>query len=366
MSAGRAGLVLGIYGTTALVASPLFGKLSDQWGPLRVMTASLFVSGTVLFLFPLAHGWTAISVATVALAASAEAFRPSVLTVISQQASAGQRRSAFALVRLAINLGMSIGPAIGGFLAVWKFDALFWVDGATSLAAGFVLVAVKPHRGESKVEIPVSTPEKGDATVLPDRSPGSTLPGYRDRRLLVFLGAVLLTTIVFFQHEGAMPLFLVRDLHFKESTYGLLFTINTMMIVFMEVPLNLAMSKVSHQKTLAWGSILCGAGFGALAVATGFWGVAGTVVIWTFGEMVLFPSMSSYVADISPDDRRGEYMGLYTMAFALAFAIGPWAGTVVYERLGATTLWIGSFVLSLAAASVFLRRSVRPGAATGR
>ena len=82
-----------------------------------------------------------------------------------------------------------------------------------------------------------------------------------------------------------------------------------------------------------------------MAFARDFWSLAVTVVIWTFGEMLFFPASAAYATDVAPDERRGEYSGLYTMTFSLAFAIGPWAGTVVLERLGALTLWSLTFVL---------------------
>ena len=92
-----------------------------------------------------------------------------------------------------------------------------------------------------------------------------------------------------------------------------------------------------------------------MAFARDFWSLAVTVVIWTFGEMLFFPASAAYATDIAPDARRGEYSGLYTMVFSIAFAIGPWAGTVVLERLGARTLWGSTFALGLIAAAMFLR-----------
>jgi MFS family permease len=92
-----------------------------------------------------------------------------------------------------------------------------------------------------------------------------------------------------------------------------------------------------------------------MAFARDAWTLAATVIVWTFGEMLFFPASAAYATDIAPDERRGEYSGLYTMVFSVAFAIGPWAGTVVLERLGARTLWGGTFVLGLIAAAMFLR-----------
>jgi MFS family permease len=69
------------------------------------------------------------------------------------------------------------------------------------------------------------------------------------------------------------------------------------------------------------------------------------MIIWTFGEMMLFPQASAYVAEIAPPSRRGEYMGAYSFAFSLAFAISPWAGTTSYARFGFRNFWLGVFVI---------------------
>ena len=98
------------------------------------------------------------------------------------------------------------------------------------------------------------------------------------------------------------------------------------------------------------GAFLFSAGFGGLAFSSGILSVAATVVIWTFGEMIMLPATASYMADIAPAERRGQYMGLYTMAFSIAFicsSIGP----VILERFSAPVLWSAAFLLgSLSAA----------------
>jgi MFS family permease len=79
------------------------------------------------------------------------------------------------------------------------------------------------------------------------------------------------------------------------------------------------------------------------------------VIVWTFGEMFLFPSLAAYVTDVAPKSRRGEYMGLTQMAMSLAFAVGPWAGTAVLERFGGKTLWLASFAFGLLGTAMMLR-----------
>ena len=161
--------------------------------------------------------------------------------------------------------------------------------------------------------------------------------------------------VVFFQHISSMPLFVVRDLGLSAASFGLLFSLNCLLIVIFEVPLNAATAHWPHRRTLALGAVLSGAGFGAMVFARDFWSLAVTVAIWTLGEMLFFPASAAYATDIAPAERRGEYSGLYTMMFSIGFAIGPWAGTVVLESLGVRVLWGLTFVLGLIAAAMFLR-----------
>jgi len=347
-SAERAGFVLFLYGLGSIVCAPLAGRLADRWGPVTLMRGSLFASGAMLLLYPLAKTPPAIFGVTLLLAMLTESFRPAAMAFFGEAVPTAQRKSAFAVYRLAINLGMAIGPAIGGLLATVSFRWLFLADGATSLAAGLVLTlsGLAIRRGPRRAPA-------GDATTA-TRIRLSTA-AHADPRFLFFLASVLPVTIVFFQHISSMPLFVVRDLGMSAATFGLLFSLNCLLIVVLEVPLNAMTAHWPHRRTLAIGAILSGAGFGAMAFARGFASLAVTVVIWTFGEMLFFPSSAAYATDIAPENRRGEYSGLYTMTFSLAFAIGPWAGTVVFERLGARVLWGLTFLLGVLAAGMFLR-----------
>lgn len=370
-TASVAGLVVMLYGAGALIAAPVSGALSDLVGPVPVMRVSLLLSGVILTLYLFARDLPSVVAATIGLAVVTEAFRPASMALVGDLVTPEQRKTAFALNRLAINLGMSIGPALGGFLAQISFRTIFVVDGGTSLAAGLILMLfsfrrVVHRRGPHEITEAIAPgahllghAKRGTARVLLTAlaAPFVTLfaSGRRDRRLLVLLAGVFLLAVVFFQHISSMPLFLVRDLGIAEAHYGLLFTINTLLIVFLEVPVTTATSHWTHRRTLALGTFLSAAGFGALAFAWDFWSSAATVVVWTFGEMLFFPSMGAYLTDIAPERRRGEYMGLSQMVMGLAFMLGPWVGMQALESLGGRVLWILMFFCGVAATLVMSR-----------
>jgi MFS family permease len=348
-----AGLVFGLYGVGAIVAAPVSGWLCDRIGGLPIIQASLIGSGIALLLFPFVGDHTMVVLLTILWALINEAGRPAVLTLISDLVPAEQRKPAFAVQRLAINLGMSVGPAAGGFIATHSFRSIFVVNAASSLAAAAFLFIV-----------PMSSAARRHARQSDElaRVKQWRLPAaLDDRRLFIFLVGVFLVAAVFFQHEGVLPLFLVQDLSLSMAFYGMLFTINTLMIVFLEVPLNAATAHWPHRRGLGLGAVLFALGSGMFGLARGPVMIIAGIVVWTFGEMMLFPQASAYVADIAPDARRGEYMGAYSMAFSTAFAVAPGVGAWLFQRFGGPVVWGIVFGVGLiAAATMSLVSSAEP------
>jgi MFS family permease len=137
------------------------------------------------------------------------------------------------------------------------------------------------------------------------------------------------------------------------------------MIVALEVPLNVAMANWPLRPTLAVATVLIATGFGALGFAQTALPIIGTVVIWTFGEMIFFPTATAYVAELAPEGQRGEYMGAFSSTFSLALIIGPWIGTALLARFGGPVTWVATFFCGLVAASLlFLKRPEAAAAAT--
>ncbi len=369
-SATGAGAMLGLYGMAAIAVSPVAGRLADRFGPLPVMVGGLSAAGAVLLAYPFARSATAVALATLAFAVGNEMYRPASLTAVGSWLPPEQLRMGFVLSRLAVNLGMSVGPAVGGFLAARSFTTLFVADALTSLAAAALLLAAIPRlrraglasAGPAGSPAAVQAPEElaaGDLTAGGAAEMAARRPAdagvLADRAFLFFLAAVTVVLIVFFQHTSTMALFLVQTLGLSPAVYGLMFTLSTLQIVFLEVPLNGAMADWPLRRSLSLGAFLCGVGFGGLGLAHGVFGVTAAVVTFTCGEMILFPSSSAYASHRAPAARRGAYMGAYSMSAAIAFAIGPWLGTVVLASWGPAVLWAACFVVAAGGALMLAR-----------
>jgi MFS family permease len=363
-----AGVVLAAYGAGAVVAPMLAGPLVDRYGALRVMRGSLLGSGVLLFSYSFARAVPTLVGLAFLLALLAEAFRPASLAVVADTVPASQRKTAFAVIRFAINLGMSLGPAVGGLLVSVSFRALFLIDAVTSIAAGVLLAVVRStdghadagSRGRADATNDIGAADGAEALALPSRSDAAagieSLPlggTGRGRSFALFLVATFLLAAVFFQFEAALPLFVVRDVHASEAVYGALVTINAVIIILTEIPLNLKMAAWPHARSMALGACLVAIGFGVLALGKSLPLVLLSVPLWTVGEMIVLPSMSAFVSDLAPAGRAGSFLGLYGTAFGLGFAVGPLCGIYALEHFGSVVLWSSVLLVGLAAAAVF-------------
>lgn len=322
-----AGKALGVYGVGGVLGSYLGGWLCDRMSPRRVMVASLALAGVGFILLGQLEARPAILMNIFFIAVVAEGFRPANGAALAAATPPELRTRAFALNRLAVNMGMSLGPTIGGFLAMIDYDWLFVVDGVTSLFAAAVLFVA--FRAEDR------KPVEAAAVVAPGRSP------WRDRPFLAMMALFFLLALITFQMASTFPLTL-RDLYgFHEGRIGLVMAVNTVIIVLFEMVLVHRVGSRDPLKLVGIGGLLFGLGMALLPFGTGFAFAAFSVVIWTIGEMLAFPLSAGAVANRSDESNRGVYMGLYTLSFEGAWVFAPIVGTWVYQTWGAKTLWLG-------------------------
>ncbi|WP_394822100.1 MFS transporter [Pendulispora albinea] len=344
MSGSRAAFVMATWGVVALVASPLMGRLSDRVGAMRLMKILMVLTGLFLLAYLAVSTFAGVVVVTTAASFANEGFRPLIPTVVAQVVPADRLKSAFAVSRLATNLGMAIAPVVGGLLADHDIVLLFWVDGGTSLLAALVLIAGTRKGWPAKKPSAPRAARGGDGPWL-----------FADARLRLCFLATFPIAVVFLQHNSSFALFMVDKLKLTAVDYGIVSSINPVLIVLLEVPLATALAHWSYRRTLTLGAFLVAVGFGALAFVDGVFGAAAGLVIWTFGEMLTLPQLNAYVTEVAPEARRGEALGYYMMIWSLASSVGPWLGIQGLEYIGAARMWTAAMLFGLTALFATLR-----------
>lgn len=333
-SATEAGQMVSIWGLGSMGGSFLGGYLTDRIGSIRVQLISLILSGIGYIILGYMTTFASIALLMFTVALVSEALRPANATAMAEACPEEVRARGFALNRLAINLGVAIGPALGGFLAVLNYTYLFWVDGLTCIFASvflwFIFGKTSHHHQQDETD-----------------GKQENLSPYKDKLFIFLLALLLIMGMLFTQIFSTWPIYLKTFYNLIESRIGILLMVNAILVSIAEMPLVHYYEKKNVLKVIGAGALFLFAGFTILPFGNVFAYAVFTVIIWSIGEMLVFPLMAGWIANRAGANNRGQYMGLLTATFSLSFILGPILGSTVYESLGPDWLWYFSGIAGI-------------------
>ena len=347
-SIGQAGIVMGLFGLGAIAGGFLGGRITDKTGFYPVQVGTLVGGGILFIVLGQMKSYPLICVFSFLLSMVNEAFRPANATAVAAYSNENNRTRSYALNRLAINLGWAVGGAAGGYIASFNYELLFWVDGLTNILAALLLLYFLPPSAN------YIRPARDEQIV--DRS-GSA---YRDTIYLLFIVLTALFATCFFQMFTTLTVYFKNDLRFSESYIGFLMAVNGLVIAFIEMVLVFKLEgKRRSTFYISCGVLLCGLAYlmPNTFLITPFPAVV-MILLITFGEILSMPFMNSFWIGRSASHNRGQYAGLYTIAWATAQTCGPLFGSLIADAWGFSLLWwiIGSLCLLTALGFYLLDR----------
>jgi predicted MFS family arabinose efflux permease len=342
-SIGQAGLVMGIFGLGAICGGFMGGKLTDRFGFYPIQLVTLLGGGMLFILLGQVKTFPLICLVTFLLSLINEAFRPANSTAIAHYSKEANRTRSYSLNRLAINLGWAIGGATGGILASINYHLLFWADGLTNIAAAILLrYFLSPVADHSE-------------TVVEETPFITTRSAYQDKIYLVFIVFTILFAMCFFQMSATLPIFYKKVLGLPEYDIGMLMALNGLIIVLIEMVLVFNIEGKRHNLFyISNGMVLVGCSYLLLNILpdSGMQAIVCMTVL-TFGEILSMPFMNSFWISRTSTNNRGQYAGLYAIAWSTAQVIGPTGGAQVVEHFNFRILWWVTGGLCLLAALAF-------------
>ena len=328
------GWIMSAFGLGSVVGSWLGGKLTDKIGFYKVMVFSLFVTGLLFVLLQYLTTFATFWIGIFVVMLIADMFRPAMFVALSTYSKPENKTRSVTLIRLAINLGFSAGPAIGGLIiTTLSYGGLFWVDGITCIMAALVLLNVlHPKKAKALDSIKAEKPESA----------------YHDKAFLIFLGAMVLFGIVFLQYFSTMPLY-YKDAHYlSELEIGILLGMNGFLIFVFEMPLIKWLENSTFTKSglMLTGAILTGLSFLILNFTSWVGVLIIGMMLMTFGEMIAFPFSNAFAMERAKKGNQGEYMALYSISFSIAHIFGHNVGLQLVDHIGFDKTWYLTTILA--------------------
>ncbi|WP_370397873.1 MFS transporter [Tenacibaculum dicentrarchi] len=336
------GWIMTFFGLGSVLGSWVGGKLTDKIGFYKVMKASLFLTGLLFIALQFVTTFYGFCIGIFLVMLVADTFRPAMFVALSTYSKPENKTRSVTLIRLAINLGFSAGPALGGLIITsLSYSGLFWVDGITCISATFLLINVlNPKKVKTLDELKVVNP----------------ISIFKDTAFWLFFVGIFIFALVFLQLFSTVPLYYKQAHHLSELQIGLLMAMNGFIIFALEMPLIkwLEESKYSKEFLIFIGLFLMGLSFFVLNLTS--W--SGILIVgmffMTFGEMIALPFSNAFVIDRAKKGNQGEYMAYYSIAFSLAHIFGHNSGMRLIDAYGFDTTWSITTITAVVGLVIFL------------
>ena len=303
------------------------GKLTDVISYYKVMFVSLFLTGILFFSLQYITSFYGFCFGILLVMLAADTFRPDMFVALSAYSKPENKTRSVTLIRLAINLGFSAGPAIGGLIITGiGYQSLFWVDGITCVLAAILLVQVlHPKKAKTLDEVKVEKP----------------ISVYKDKLFWVFFVAMFIFGFTFMQYFSTMPLYYKDARFLSEFEIGLLMGFNGFFIFVFEMPLIswLENKKKSKIKLVLIGLLLLSFSFIALNTTSWVGILVVGMLLMTIGEMVAFPFSNAFAIERGKKGNQGQYMAMYAISFSLANIFCHNVGMLLIDEYGYTFTW---------------------------
>lgn len=336
-SLGQVGWIMSAFGVGSLCGSWIGGKLTDRIGGYKTIVISFFLGGIGYVLLQYLKTFEELCIGVFLLTLVADAFRPALFVAMSQYSKPENKTRSVTLIRLAINLGMSFGPAVGGFLILhFGYPSLFWTDGITNILAGIMILLLLNPKKRKVLDEPVAME--------------NPLSPYKDSYYLLFLFALILFVVPFMQLFSTMPLYYKDVYKMSEDSIGLLMGLNAFAIFLIEMPIVQAFESrgIRKLKIIKAGFALLSLSFLVLLPSVWFGWLLLNITIFTIAEIFVFPFANAVAVEQAKAGKHGDYMALFSMNFGLSVLISHNAGLHSIEYFGYNWTWLICAVCSLA------------------
>jgi predicted MFS family arabinose efflux permease len=304
------------------------GYLSDRIGRRRVILLGegLMVGYPLLLLALSGSKWGGLAALT--LSGVLGSLGGSVAQAMVADLVAPERReAAYSAVRVAANLGVVMGPPVGGLvLVLGSWGALFPTVACLSAIAWLVALRFLPSRGAFSPEGP---PERGSVGVI-----------LADRAFLLFLGSAVFAWLVYVAYEVVLPVSIVDGYGYDPSAWGFIVWINPLLVTLFQLRLTRLASPIPPAPKLVLALLVMGLPYLLLVGSHAIPVIVAVVIVFVIGEMLWVPTSQAVVAQLAPQDIRGAYMGAFGSAPAIGFALGPLIGLQMRNSFGDDATWM--------------------------
>ena len=329
------------YSIGSLLGSYFGGELVEKLG-IKTLMASLLISGLLLIFIIICELFLIKIVCIIFLGMTHNIFKPASIYMLLHYAKPHDKQRLLGFRRVMVNLGMSVATILGGYLSAFNYNYVFLCESIISLLAFLMLFFT--YLKNKKIFVLNDTYENVDT-----QNNSAVSPSTWGLYIILFFNM-----LVFAQLFVTYPLYLNAYYKINSVMFAKLFTINTVIILLIEVPLLNYIKNTEQSRLLMLGTLLMCNGLAILPLSDNLLFAYFSVILWTLGEIIFFPSILNLIL-YSSHGKKGRKIGFYQLIHSLGMLIGPTIGVSLYRMYNGSLVWITCFIISVISCMLLLR-----------
>jgi len=343
--------LLTLNAVMGLLSSFIGGPLIDRLGRKWIMAGSLLANGIAYLFMSHANTLPQFAILMAISGAVNPLYRIGADAMMADLLPIEKRIDGYALMRLSNNLGISIGPAIGGFIAAASFSLAFYCAAVGMSLYSLLLVIF------ARETLPARQPgyqRQSNAETIKKERFGGYITILKDSPFISFILTFTLVSICASLIWVLLPVYATQTFNVPMQLYGFIPATNAIMVVTLQLLVTRVTKRFPTLQVVAVGAFFYTIAVGGIALMSGFPGFWICMVVMTIGELIIVPTSSTYIANLAPIDMRGRYMSFYALTWGVANGIGPLFGGFLNDRFGPSSIWYGGAVAGGLAVFFFL------------
>ncbi|MGI6259425.1 MAG: MDR family MFS transporter [Anaerolineaceae bacterium] len=329
---------------SGLIASILAGTLVDYFGRKSIMVFGVFGMALVYLSYIFANEFWQFGLLMFLSGSFSPLYRIGTDAIVADMLPAEERAQAYGFLRMGRNIGVALGPILGGIVLSSSYNIGF-VSAALALATyGIITLLFLKETLERK------TGEKRESLGDQFRVMHQAM---RNKAFMRMLGSFTLMEICATLMWVILAVYIKQNFGIQEDQYSWIPTTNALMVIFLQVGITRLTSRHDPHRVMPIGAAFYPLAMLIVAYSTNFWGFLLAMVVMTFGELITAPTATAYVANLAPADQRGRYLGFFGLNWFIALSIGPMGAGILTDKFSIQTPWFVGAVVGVLSVLAF-------------
>lgn len=330
---------------SGFVSSVIAGSLVDRFGRKGMMVIGLFGMAIVYLGYMPAKEFWQFALLMLLSGSFNPLYRVGTDAIVADMIEPENRTQAYSLVRMGRNVGVALGPILGGLVLSRSYNIGFITASIALTFFGLLTIFFlketlqrDPNRHHDSL--------RDQLRVISE--------ALRNKAFSRMVGSFTLMEICATLMWVVLAVYIKQNYGIGEAQYSWIPTTNALMVIFLQVLITRLTQKHSPTRVMPVGAAFYAVAMLLVALSGNFWGFLLAMIIMTFGELITAPTATAYVANLAPADQRGRYLGFFGLAWYVALSIGPMGTGFLSDSISIHAPWFAGAIVGVISVLSFL------------